>query len=71
MQEDVKKLYIAISKIINKVKNEKGNLTFFRIINAKTKASFYNITKIIKGLGLSFEEFGKLLDEELPKDFLE
>ena len=84
MQDDTKKLYLAISKVINTVKNEKGikytelcyeneipMTTYDDIINAKTKASFYNISKIIKGLGLSFEEFGKLLDNELPEDFLE
>ena len=45
--------------------------TYDDIVNAKTKASYYNVSKIIKGLGLSFEEFGRLLDKELPENFLE
>lgn len=84
MQDNVRQLYSAISKVIRKVKDEKGikytelcyeneipMSTYDDIINAKTKASYYTISKIIKGLGLTFEEFGKLLDKELPKDFLD
>ena len=84
MQEEVKQLYTAISRIIVKIKEEKGikytelcyeneipMSTYDDIVNAKTKASYYNVSKIIKGLGLSFEEFGKLLDKELPENFLE
>ena len=82
MQDKSLKLYTAISKIICKIRKEKGikytdlcygneipMSTYDDIMNAKTKASFYNIAKIIKALGLSFEEFGELLDEELGKDF--
>ena len=43
--------------------------TYDDIVKGRTNASFYNIAKIIGALGLSFEEFGKLLDEELPKNF--
>ena len=84
MQEEVKQLYTAISRIIVKIKEEKGikytelcyeneipMSTYDDIVNAKTKASYYNVSKIIKGLGLSFEEFGRLLDKELPENFLE
>ena len=84
MQEEVKQLYTAISRIIVKIKEEKGikytelcyeneipMSTYDDIVNAKTKASYYIVSKIIKGLGLSFEEFGKLLDKELPENFLE
>lgn len=83
MQDDIKTLYKAIAKILYDVKLKKGikytdicygngipMSTYDDIINAKTKASYYNIAKIIKGLGLSFEEFGKMLDSELPNDFL-
>ena len=83
MQDNSKILYKAISKIIDKVRKEKnisytdfcyGNeipsSTYDDIINAKTKASFLNIAKIIKGLDLNFEQFGKMLDEELPHNFM-
>jgi len=83
MQDEMKKLYTAISAVIYKVKEEKGikytefcygndipMSTFDDIMNAKTKASFYNVAKIVKALGLNFQEFGKLLDEQLPPDFL-
>ena len=43
--------------------------TYDTVINASAKSSFYNIAKIIKALGLNFEEFGKLLDEELPATY--
>ena len=82
MQDKSLKLYKAVSKIISKIKEDKGikytdlcyeneipMSTYDDIINCKTKASFYNVAKIIKALGLSFEDFGKLLDEELGKDF--
>lgn len=83
MQDDVKFLYKAIAKVILDVKQEKGikytdfcyeneipMSTFDDIINAKTKASYYNVAKVVKGLGLNFEEFGRLLDEKLPDNFL-
>lgn len=83
MQDDVKFLYEAIAKVILDVKQEKGikytdfcyeneipMSTFDDIINAKTKASYYNVAKVVKGLGLNFEEFGRLLDEKLPDNFL-
>ncbi len=81
MQDDIKNLYTAIARVISKVKDERGikytelcyandipMSTYDDIINAKTKSSFYNISKIIKGLGLTFEEFGQLLDKELPEN---
>ncbi len=84
MQDDIKQLYEAISRVICKVKKDKGikytNLcyendipmsTYDDIVNAKTKASYYNVSKITKALGLSFEEFGKLLDNELSDNFME
>ncbi len=83
MQDEAKILYRAIAKIIAEQKNNKGikytelcyeneipMTTYDDIVNAKTKASYYNIAKVVKALGLSFEEFGKLLDKELPPDFL-
>lgn len=84
MQDDTRQLYIAIAKIICKIKEDKKikytelcyandipMSTYDDIVNAKTKASFYNISKIIKGLGLTFEEFGKLLDKELPNNLFD
>jgi len=43
--------------------------TYDDIMNAKEKASFYNVARVIKALDLSFEDFGKKLDKELGKDF--
>lgn len=84
MQDDVTQLYKSTSKVICDVKNEKSikytelcyendipMSTYDNIINAKRKTSFYNIAKVIKALGLTFEEFGKRLDKELPNNFLE
>ena len=81
MQEDSKTLYQAISNVIHKVRTDKNikytdfcyendipTSTYDDIINAKNKATFVNIAKITKALGLTFEEFGKLLDEELGKE---
>ena len=83
MDDKAKQFYIAVSAVISQVKNDKnirytdfcyGNdipqSTYDDIINAKTKATFYNIAKVVKGLDLNFEEFGKLLDKKLPLDFL-
>ena len=84
MQENVKILYKAISEIITNTRKEKGikytdfcyeneipMSTYDDVINSKTRASFYNVARIVKALDLSFEEFGRLLDKNLPKDFLE
>ena len=81
MQDDMKILYKAAAAVIKKVKKEKGikytdfcyeneipMSTYDDIMNAKTKASFYNIAKIVKALGLTFEDFGRLMDEKLPPD---
>ncbi len=84
MQENSKMLYKAVAVVISEQKDLKGikytelcyeneipMSTYDDIINAKTKASFYNIAKVVKALDLSFEEFGKLLDKKLPKNFLD
>ena len=83
MQENIRHLYEAISRIIDKKRSELGikytdfclgndipTSTYDDIINAKRKSSFYNVAKVVKALGLSFEEFGALLDKELPDNFL-
>ena len=82
MQDEVTQLYKATSRIISDVRKLKGikytefcyendipMSTYDDIINAKRQTSFYNIAKVIRALGLSFEEFGRLLDKELPKGF--
>ncbi len=83
MQDNVKQLYIAISHIIDRTRKERGinytdfclgndipTSTYDDIINASRQSSFYNIAKVVKALDLSFEEFGKLLDKELPDNFM-
>jgi hypothetical protein len=50
--------------------NDIPSSTYDAIVNANSKTYFYNIAKVVKALGLSFEEFGKMLDEELPKNFM-
>ena len=59
---DKKVLYITAEQFTN---------DYRAIINAKNKATFYNIARIIKALGLNFEEFGALLDKELPEDIFD
>ena len=39
------------------------------IEKGKNKAYATSLCKIISALGLSFEEFGALLDKELPENF--
>ncbi len=82
MKDKTTKLYKAISKVLITEKEEKNisytklcyendipMSTYDDIINAKRKTSFINIAKVVKGLGLTFEEFGKKLDKELGNDF--
>lgn len=82
MQKDSEILYKAISRVITKARESKGikytdfcygndipMSTYDAIINASVQSSYYNISKIVKALGLTYEEFGKLLDKELPKDY--
>lgn len=83
MQGQKKTLYEAVGKVIRTRRKELGQkLTIFCYENdiptttltslekAKTEACFYNIYKIAKALNLSFEEFAKLLEKELPDDFM-
>ena len=83
MQDDIKQLYKTISYIIDSKRKELGikytdfclgndipTSTYDDIINANRQSSFFNIAKVVKALDLSFEEFGKLLDKELPQNFL-
>lgn len=83
MQENSKVLYKIIGKMISDIRKEKGikytdfcyeneipMSTYDDIVKGRTNASFYNIFRVISALGLSFEEFGKLLDSKLPENFL-
>ena len=84
MQENSKILYKTIGKIIHNLRTSKGlkytdfcyendipMSTYDGIVNASNQSSFYNIGKIIKALGLTYKEFGELLDKELPKCYWE
>lgn len=83
MQENSKVLYKIIGKMISETRKEKGikytdfcyeneipMSTYDDIVKGRTNASFYNIFRVISALGLSFEEFGKMLDSKLPENFL-
>ena len=83
MQESAKILYKSIASVIKKARlenelnytdfcyeNDIPMSTYDYILLAKTQASFFNVAKVVKALGLSFEEFGRLLDKELPDDFM-
>ena len=78
MQDEDLKLYIAIGKVLRKIRLEKNlKFTIFcyendiskstlnNIENATKRTYFSNIAKVISSLDMSFEEFGKLLDDEL------
>ena len=83
MQENAKILYQSVATVIQKTRN-RSNLsytdfcyendipmsTYDYILLAKTQASFFNIAKIVKALGMDFEEFGRLLDDELPENYM-
>ena len=81
MQDRDKKIYKAVSKILQEQRKKKNlKFTIFcyendiatsllnTIENGKTHTYFSNIIRVIKALGLSFEEFGKLLDKELGEN---
>ena len=83
MQEKTEKLYKTVGSLISRLRKEKGikytdfcygydipTSTYDDIVNGKHKVSFYNVAKIVNALGLNFEEFGRLLDAELPENFL-
>ena len=84
MQENSKILYSAIAKIIKTTRKQKGyqytlfcyendipTTTYDNIVNVKNQATFFNVAKIIKALGFTFEDFGKLLDKELPENLFD
>ena len=84
MQDKSKILYESLSKVLTKLRQISGKnylefcdensiatSTYDNMINAKTKATFYNVAKFVRGASLNFQEFGKLLDEQLPETFWE
>ena len=83
MQEEAKLLHSAISKVITTKRTQNGvsytdfclgndipSSTYDAIIKAENNVYCFNVAKVIKALGLSFEEFGKMLDNELPENFM-
>lgn len=83
MQGNKKILYEAVGRVLKKRRKDMGQkLTIFCYENdipttslssieaARTEACYFNIFKIAKALNLSCEEFGRLLDKELPEDFM-
>lgn len=82
MQDTSKVLYKAIGKVLSNKRKEIGvkytdfcyendipMSTYDVIIKGDAQSSYFNIAKVVKALGLTFEEFGALLDKELPQDF--
>ncbi len=82
MQEKDLELYRIVGKVLRQERLRKDlKFTIFcyendiatsslnSIENARAQIYFSNIAKVVRALGLSFEEFGALLDKELPKDF--
>lgn len=50
--------------------NDISKTTLYMIEKGKNKSYVTNLFKIIHALGLTFEEFGALLDKELPENFM-
>lgn len=82
MHPDKKILYEAIGRVLRKKRKALGyKLTIFAYENdipttsltsiesAKTEACFSNIYKIARALNMTFEEFGRCFDKELPENF--
>ena len=82
MQANDEKFYKAVGDILKKKRLEKGlKFTIFCyendiaksslnvIENGYSQAYFSKIAKVVQALDMSFEDFGKLLDKKIPKDF--
>ena len=82
MQDREQQLKDAIGRVISKVRkqnklkftifcyeNDISKTTLYMIEKGKNKSYVTNLFQIVEALGLTYEEFGKLLDEELPKDY--
>ena len=83
MQDDNDILLKAVGKVISKVRKQKGlkftifcyendisKTTLYMIEKGLNKAYITSLFKIIKALGLTYEEFGRLLDNELPEKYM-
>ena len=81
MQDDDLKLYIAVGKVLRKVRmkkdlkftifcyeNDISKSTLNNIENGTKQTYFSKIAKVVSSLDMSFEEFGKLLDKELNNE---
>ena len=84
MQDKEKILLKAIGKVIKKVRKEKelkftifcyendiSKTTLHMVENGKNKPIITSLAKIIEALGISYSDFGRLLDQELPKEYFE
>lgn len=82
MQDKNKILQEAIGRVIKKIRKQKNfKFTIFCYENDISKTTLYMIEKgknkpyvtslceIIRALGISYGEFGALLDEELPSEY--
>ena len=82
MQQRDLKLYKAIANVLrNERKRKNSKFTIFCYENDISKTTLYMIEKgknkpyvtslceIIKALGVSYGEFGALLDKELPQEY--
>ena len=82
MQISDEKFYKNVGKILKNKRLKKGlKFTIFcyendiaksslnLIENGASQAYFSKIARVIQALDMSFEEFGKLLDREISKDF--
>lgn len=83
--QDKEKIFLeAIGRVVKKVRKEKeikftifcyendiSKTTLHMIENGKNKPVVTSLSKIIEALGLTYSEFGVLLDKELPKEYYE
>lgn len=82
MQDKNEILQKAIGRTVEKIRKQKNlKFTIFCYENDISKTTLYMIEKgknkpyvtslceIIKALGVSFEDFGALLDKELPQEY--
>lgn len=82
MQDKNKILQEAIGRVIKKIRKQKNfkftifcyendisKTTLYMIEKGKNKPYITSLCEIIKALNISFEEFGALLDKELPKEY--
>lgn len=82
MQDYNKTMQKAIGQVINKERkrrnlkftifcyeNDISKTTLYMIEQGKNQIYATNLCKIIHSLGMNFEEFGRLLDKELPENF--